>query len=320
VTCRPRRDRSFRRLSFQDAASATSALYANSFRTVESSIRSTGLRTHGLLSDAVRTGSSTATPAYDFLVASRLRRDDVEFELSVGGYYADAGGILSSAVDVRKMIPSRVVALPPSLDLALSLSETVRRRRSVRSYTGEPISLPYLATIVRAAMGITHDDQGLNAQHAPSFRATASAGALYPVTLHLVALRVDGLDPGVYMYGPLDDALMTSGDNRMTDSILSSVASPEGPIATHRAAAICMLIARPARAIRKYGSRGLRHVFLEAGAIAHQINLAATALGVGSVDSSSLYDDEVHEAVGVDGVHETLVHAVVLGVPAEQPR
>jgi len=45
------------------------------------------------------------------------------------------------------------------------------------------------------------------------------------------------------------------------------------------------------------------------------VNLAAAALGIGSVDSSSFYDDEVHEALGFDGVFEALVHAQVLGVP-----
>jgi nitroreductase len=59
----------------------------------------------------------------------------------------------------------------------------------------------------------------------------------------------------------------------------------------------------------------MRHVFLEAGAIAEHVNLAAAALGIGSVDSSSFYDDEVHEALGIDGVFEALVHAQVLGVP-----
>jgi nitroreductase len=55
---------------------------------------------------------------------------------------------------------------------------------------------------------------------------------------------------------------------------------------------------------------------LEAGAIAEQIALACVALGVGSVDSSSFYDDEVHEALGIDGESEAVVHLVVLGIPA----
>jgi nitroreductase len=58
----------------------------------------------------------------------------------------------------------------------------------------------------------------------------------------------------------------------------------------------------------------MRHALLEAGAIAAHINLAAAALGLGSVDCSSLFDDEVHEALGVDGIYEAVVHAVVVGV------
>jgi nitroreductase len=55
---------------------------------------------------------------------------------------------------------------------------------------------------------------------------------------------------------------------------------------------------------------------LEAGAIAQQIALACTALGVGSVDSSSIYDDEAHEVLGMDGEAEAIVHLVILGIPA----
>ena len=87
------------------------------------------------------------------------------------------------------------------------------------------------------------------------------------------------------------------------------------PLTASQAAAVCLLVARPRRATRKYGDRGLRHVLLEAGAIAQQIALACVALGVGSVDSSSFYDDEVHEALSMDGESESVVHLVILGIP-----
>jgi SagB-type dehydrogenase family enzyme len=67
--------------------------------------------------------------------------------------------------------------------------------------------------------------------------------------------------------------------------------------------------------MRKYGNRGMRYVFLEAGAMAAHIELATTALGLGCVQCGSFYDDEAHEAMDFDGVYEALAHAVIIGVP-----
>ncbi|MBA3812426.1 MAG: SagB/ThcOx family dehydrogenase [Caulobacteraceae bacterium] len=147
-------------------------------------------------------------------------------------------------------------------------------------------------------------------------RATASGGGLYPIDLHIAALRVEPLERGTYVYDPRRDALWRLGDGAPVDDLLSALAAPDAAIRTSQAAALLLLVARPRRATRKYGERGLRHVFIEAGAIAQQIALACAALGVGGVDSSSFYDDEVHAALDMDGEHEAVVHLIVLGIPA----
>jgi SagB-type dehydrogenase family enzyme len=72
-------------------------------------------------------------------------------------------------------------------------------------------------------------------------------------------------------------------------------------------------VARPWRSMRKYGSRGVRYVFVEAGAIAQCVHLAAEALGVGTVDCASVYEDEAGDVMGIDGLFEQLVHTVVVG-------
>jgi SagB-type dehydrogenase family enzyme len=296
-----------------DPALAGAAVYANSYRTLRPLIGSTGLRTHPLRYEAARHADGRV--AEEFLVNSRLLRRDVEFELSVGTHFTDSAQAMLSLAGAEGKRGFRTVPLPRSVELRLAFGETVRRRRSRRVYTGDAMPLAYLATIARAACGITGQTAG-DGQATLSLRSTASGGGLYPIDLHFAALRVDGLPRGTYLYDPRRDALWQTGDEADLDAVMAAFAAPDQVISTSQATAVCLLTGRPWRTMRKYGARGMRHLFLEAGAMAAHINLAATALGFGSVDCSSIYDDEAHEALRMDGLYEALVHSVVLGAVA----
>jgi SagB-type dehydrogenase family enzyme len=291
-----------------DPALVSAAVYANSFRTVQRTARATGLRTYSLRQDALRHAGDHRV-AEEFLVNSRLRRRDVEFESSVGAYFTEAGATMASLVGHSARPAENAVQLPAPLPLAMSVSAAIQQRRSVRSYTGEPIPLDYLATLAFAAEGVTHGGE-------MALRSAPSAGALYPVELRLAAMRVDDLPRAVYSYDAQRHELQPIGGETALDGLLASLAVADDVVMCSQADLICLFVARPWRSMRKYGPRGMRHVFLEAGAMAENVNLAAVALGLGAVDCSSVYDDEAHEALGMDGVYEAIVHAQVLGTPA----
>jgi SagB-type dehydrogenase family enzyme len=287
------------------------AVYVNAFRPLEPSFTSTALRTHALRYDALH--DATHRLAEEFLVNSRLRRGDVEFGTSVAGYFTEPNVGVLSLVGRESRDATGRIELPASRSVRLGLGETIARRRSVRTYTGDSMPLAYLATILRLACGIT--GHGGDAGEV-ALRSTPSGGGLYPIDVHVVALRVEGLSRLTAFYDAKEDVLWRTGGEDSVDAVLAAMALPEELVMTSRAAVLTLMVARPWRAMRKYGPRAMRHVFLEAGAIAEHVNLAATALGVGCVDSSSFYDDEVHEALGIDGVYEALVHGQVLGIPA----
>jgi SagB-type dehydrogenase family enzyme len=210
----------------------------------------------------------------------------------------------------------RTVELPPSIDLRRGIGDVLVRRRSKRQYTGDAIGADFLATIVRCASGITAEatvELMGGGETTVRFRAAPSGGGLYPVRLYVAALRVTGLERQLYEYDPRRDVLVHRGG---TEVLLDACPVSEHLISIRRAAAIALLVGRPWMSMRKYGPRGLRLLFLEAGAMAQNINLATEALGLGSVDCASFVDDDVHRVLGVDGLHEALLHAVVIGEPA----
>jgi SagB-type dehydrogenase family enzyme len=298
-----------------DPSLARGALHANVFKPVAPWIRSTGFRINGLRFQSL-SDLNEARTAEEFLVNSRLRRDDRETEASIRSYFSDSSIVMLSMGGSDKQMGVRQVALPEASALRMELGEAINWRRSIRNYTGDMMRLDYLAAIVRSAAGVTaHAQVDLSSGGTADLklRAASSAGGLYPVDLHLAVLRVEGLDRALYRYDPVGDKLWQTGDGSDVDSVVQCIDVPEEIISVGRANVVFLLIARPWRTLRKYGNRGMRYLFIEAGAIAQNIHLATVALGYGSVDCGSIYDDEAHEAMNLDGLHHALVHTVIVG-------
>ena len=214
-------------------------------------------------------------------------------------------------------------ALPRSVALARRLDDLLARRRSVRTYTGGELPLEQVATLLRAAAGITgvgrvELDQG--GERTIPFRAAPSAGGLYPVELWLLPRRVRGLERAVWRYDPRWDVLVEEGDEAAVDAAVDAFVVPEELMALRRASLILLLVGRPWKLMRKYGQRGVRFLFIEAGAMAQNAHLACASLGIGSVDCASVRDDALHAALGLDGELRALVHTIVVGRrEAEEP-
>lgn len=292
-------------------------LYNNAYKSVDPWVRSTGLRTNAL---RYRTLSHSELPqvAEEFLINTTLRRNDSETASSVAAYFSDAHVTMLAGREAEQVVAADDVLLPPPVNLTVELGEAFARRRSQRRYTGDSMGLDYLATVLRAAVGVTGvADATLKSGGTArlGFRAAPSAGGLYPIDLFLVAQNVIKLPRGVYQCAPHPDRLVPVGGNDVADAVMGGIAVSEDMISLRRADVICLLIAQPWRAMRKYGPRGMRFVFMEAGSVAQNINLAAVALGFGSVECASVYDDEVNAALGLDGVFRSLVHTVIVGYP-----
>jgi SagB-type dehydrogenase family enzyme len=72
------------------------------------------------------------------------------------------------------------------------------------------------------------------------------------------------------------------------------------------------------RSVFKYGDRGYRFIFLEAGHVAQNINLVATALGLGSVNIGGFFDREIDEFLDLDGVTHSTIYMVAIGGTTNQ--
>lgn len=197
-------------------------------------------------------------------------------------------------------IPGEVIKLPdPKLQGEMSVEEAIAKRRSIRSYRNEPLTLEQLSQLLWAAQGVTHERK----------RSAPSAGATYPFEIYVVVGNVQGLKPGVYRYDPFEHtiSLVKEGDYRKA---LQKAALDQSWVGN--AAVDIVLVAFYERTTGYYGDRGIRYVHMEAGHIGENIYLQATALGLGTVAVGAFYDDKVAEVVGTDGAP---LYIFPVGVP-----
>lgn len=286
-----------------------------SYRAQSPGVEGVGFRTHQFRCDNTD-DSSLSSIAADFMLASRIGRDDIEFDLSVSDYFSDPMIVTYGQFD-SDLSAVEMIDLPKSTRLRISLEKVIQGRRSIREYTGEPVEFRDLAAILRSVGGVTgsldvpRSDGDL--EHY-TLRSVPSGGGLYPVTVYVVAQRVRGLSKGVYKYHPLKDKLSAFMNADGCEVIRSTLAGEAAKAQFDGAGVLLVFSITPWRSMRKYGPRGLRFALQEVGAYAQQANLVCTALGLGSCESSSFYEDELNRALDLDGIFETSTHTMTIGV------
>jgi len=163
-----------------------------------------------------------------------------------------------------------IIPLPkPHLTSKISLEEAMLKRRSVREYATEAITLEQLSQLLWSCQGVTSDD---------GRRTAPSAGALYPLEVYAVVGRVEQLEPGVYKYLPKRHALqrILLGDKRR-ELYRESLEQEQV-----RDAAVDIVIAAVyERTTRKYRERGYRYVYIEVGHAGQNLCLQAESFNLG---------------------------------------
>ncbi len=184
---------------------------------------------------------------------------------------------------------SDIIQLPaPNYKSNTSVEEALQKRRSVREYSKEPLSLFEISQILWAAQGITDNGYGL--------RTAPSAGALYPIELYLVAANVKDLTRGIYKYNPRRNTLKKTieGDKRIE---ISNAALKQDAI--EKSSAIVLITAIYERTSVKYGKRTERYVNMEVGHVGQNIYLQAVSLGLGTVMMGAFKDDALKKVLNL---------------------
>lgn len=200
-------------------------------------------------------------------------------------------GAISLEIPASKEKKVGTIKLPdPVLKGSISVEEAISKRRSVREYKDEPLRLEELGQLLWAAQGITSPK---------GFRAAPSAGATYPLEIYVSVKErgVIGLPAGIYHYDPFDHSLTLIKEGDHSLEIYRASLNQEWV----KEAPICIIIAADfSRTTSRYGARGERYVYMEAGHVGQNIYLQATALDLGTVAVGAFYDDQLRSIIGCE--------------------
>jgi SagB-type dehydrogenase family enzyme len=184
-------------------------------------------------------------------------------------------------------------------------------RRSVRKFTGEPIALETLGSMLHAALAAKRTGTSqIQPKATFSFRSYPSGGALYPVEFYVVLLLSDFPTPCIAHYNPRAHELGVIDENVDRRAIEAAFTNP-----TELAGASMLVVATAVfqRSTAKYNARGYRFTLLEAGHAMQNLCLAVSAHGLGGCLCGGYYDDALNKLIGADGVTESVVSVLVIG-------
>jgi SagB-type dehydrogenase family enzyme len=198
----------------------------------------------------------------------------VPLELSIGIHASDG----------------RTVLLSPAKRGADSLDKILADRRTVRQYSAQPISLQKLGAMLYAA--------------------NDGAVANDLLTLLVLAMRVEGLEAGGWIYDPNRHALEfwkpAPGRVEMEELFVQ----PEFAAAPVHV----WIIGNLAAACSRYGAWGHRNLLVQAGAAAHRVWFGAMGKGLKGAIVAGLAPGRTRLHLGLDGYTRAAIAGVAAGV------
>jgi len=196
----------------------------------------------------------------------------------------------------KRYVGLETTSLPPELgesDVRAADALSGRTRPAV----GGPLDAATLARLLFFTAGVTRTSSSPAFEERTYFRTAMSAGNLHPVEVYVVCAGVEGIPDGVHHFAPIELGLTTLRAGAVTPG----------------SACTLVLTGIPWRTAWKYGERGFRHLYWDAGTMLANLLATADACALDARVWTGFVDDDVARLVGVDGVTEFPLALISIG-------
>ena len=246
------------------------------------------------------------------LLNYRSDNNSLGFQLGIGRFFEQDAVLSTVHADLEEDLSS-AVELPKPKKLKTALTTAITARRSGREFSGQPVSIGDLSTILFHAQGNSGElPYGGGGRHGSiKLRNAPSGGGLFPISIFVQAFNVSGLEPGTYEYLPYSHTLQPhpappgAPDPASTWSSVDFDVNDSGFVLT--------FVYNMYDNSRKYGDAGVMFGLVEVGAILQNVHLSRTALALVGTDQGGYDKQLIEKALRLDGHTRHVVHVSVVG-------
>lgn len=206
---------------------------------------------------------------------------------------------------------SQLIRLTPPTDIQTEtrdLREIMENRRSVRRYDqSTPMTLDELSYLLWLTQGI----KKVSEKTGMSIRTVPSAGARHPFETYLSINNVSGLEQGIYHYIAHLHALELIQAGADGAASLFEACLNQNQVLT--SAVTFIWTAVPYRTCWRYGSRGYRYLYVDAGHVCQNLHLAAESIDYGVCAIGAFEDEAVNALLNLDGKEQFAIYLASCG-------
>lgn len=232
----------------------------------------------------------------------------------------------------QKPYPEDVVLVdlvaPQDLTIGtMPLLEAIKRRRSRREFTEEPLTLEELSFLLWATQGtdpaaaqafqnwLTSEGHAAAAKATSILRTVPSAGARHPFETYILVNHVTGIATGLYRYLSIEHKLLFLHTGReLADKVAETFSQW-----VRRSATILIWTVIPYRTEWRYSFVSHKMVAQESGHICQNLYLASEAIGAGTCAIGAYDQTKVDAILGVDGEDEFAIYVAPVGKVGPAP-
>lgn len=187
-----------------------------------------------------------------------------------------------------------------------SLLDIISQRRSVRSYSSDPMSLKALSYLLWCTQGVKEIKKDIC-----TLRTVPSAGARHAFETFLLINNVTGLKTGLYRYLALEHKLLLVDDAPDICDHIVAACLGQGYVGTANVTFIWAAV--PYRMSWRYGERTFRYLHLDAGHVCQNLYLAAETIDYGVCAIAAFDDDALNDVLGLDGIEAFAIYIGTCG-------
>jgi len=187
-----------------------------------------------------------------------------------------------------------------------AILEVINSRRSVRNFTGGPVSSEELSWLLWSTQGV----QKVLKNGAATLRTVPSGGARHPFETYLLVNNITGLDPGFYRYLPLDHSIVRLGGQISPDEVITGCLDQTF---CGECAVTFVWSVIPYRTEWRYGPVSHKIIAIDAGHLCQNLYLACTSAGLGTCGIGAYDQKKMDSLLGLDGTDEFVIYLAPVG-------